>query len=56
VPLLPGRDLDERSATGEGIRLVPLETLDRRRYRPLDPEVKPPWRKDAYRNPESGSS
>jgi hypothetical protein len=56
VPLLPGRDLRERTTTGEGIRLVPLETLDRGRYRPLDPEVRPPWRKDAYRDPESGSS
>jgi hypothetical protein len=56
VPLLPGRDLRERSTTGEGLRLVPLETLDRTRYRPLDPEVKPPWRKDPYEDPESGSS
>ena len=56
VPLLPGRDLRERTTTGEGLRLVPLETLERRRYAPLDPDVRPPWRKDAYREPESGSS
>jgi hypothetical protein len=56
VPLLPGRDLHERSTTGEGLRLVPLETLDQRRYRPRDPGVKPPWRKGAYRDPESDSS
>jgi hypothetical protein len=56
VPLLPGRDLHERSTTGEGLRLVPLETLDQGRYTPRDPGVKPPWRKGAYRNPESDSS
>lgn len=26
VPLLPGRDLDERTTTSEGLRLIPLET------------------------------
>ena len=56
VPLIPGRDLDERTTTGEGIRLVPLETLDRRRYVPLDPGVKPPWRKRAYTDPEADES
>jgi len=56
APLIPGRDLDERATTAEGLRLVPLETLDRRRYRPLDPEVKPPWRKRAYDDPESDRS
>jgi hypothetical protein len=56
APLLPGSDFDERTTTGEGLRLVPLETVDRRRYRPLDPEVKPPWRKRAWSNPESGRS
>jgi hypothetical protein len=56
TPLLPGLDLDERTTTAEGLRLVPLETLDRRGYRPLDPEVTPPWRKRAYADPESGRS
>ena len=56
VPMIPGRDLAERSCTGEGLRLVPLETHDRRRYRPLDPRVKPPWRKRAYGDPESDES
>jgi hypothetical protein len=56
VPLVPGRDLKERSSTGEGLRLIPLETLDRRRYRALDPDVTPPWRKDAYTHPESDAS
>jgi hypothetical protein len=56
VPLVPGRNVDERSTTGEGLRLIPLETFDRRRYRPLDPGVKPPWRKKAYTDPESDES
>jgi hypothetical protein len=55
-PLIPGRDLHERSTTGEGLRLVPLETLDRGDYFPLDPGVKPPWRKRAYGDPESDES
>jgi hypothetical protein len=55
-PALPGRDVRERTTTGEGLRLVPLETLDRDGYRSLDPEVLPPWRKPAYRQPESESS
>jgi hypothetical protein len=56
VPLLPGRDLHERITTGEGLRLVPLETLDRRDYRPLDAGVTPPWQKEPYRDPESHGS
>jgi len=57
-PLLPGRDLRERTTTAEGLRIVPLETLRRarRRYRPLDPGIRPPWRKRAYREPESAES
>ena len=46
----------ERTATAEGIRLVPLEGIDRRAYRRLDPDIAPPWEKDAYRNPESPGS
>jgi hypothetical protein len=56
VPQLPGHDLDERTTTGEGLRLVPLETLDARTYRPRDEGVRPPWQKDAYWDPESGES
>ena len=55
-PLLPGRDLHERTTTAEGLRLIPLETLDIRRYRRLDEGVKPPWEKDVYNHPESSGS
>jgi hypothetical protein len=56
IPLLPGHDLNERTTTGEGLRLVPLETLDARGYRPVDEDVRPPWQKDAYWDPESDES
>jgi hypothetical protein len=56
VPLVPGRNLDERSTSGEGLRLIPLETLDRHSYRPLADHVKPPWRKRAYSDPETDES
>jgi hypothetical protein len=52
----PGTDLHERTTTPDGIRLVPLETIDRRSYRPQDDEIAPPWLKEAYRDPESPDS
>jgi hypothetical protein len=56
VPLVPGRDMDERTTSSEGLRLIPLETRDTRGYRPLDEGVKPPWRKRAYTDPEGNGS
>jgi hypothetical protein len=56
VAQLPGRDLHERTTTSEGLRLIPLETHDRRQYRSNGEGIKPPWRKDAYRDPESEES
>ena len=56
VPLVPGRDLNERTTSGEGLRLIPLETRNVDGYRPLDEDVKPPWRKRAYSDPETGES
>jgi len=56
VPQVPGRNLHERSTSGEGLRLIPLETLDRGSYAPLDGDVRPPWEKRAYSDPESGES
>jgi hypothetical protein len=55
-PLLPGRDLHERTTTADGLRLIPLESVDRRGYRPLDDRVKPPWDKNVYEDPESNES
>jgi hypothetical protein len=55
-PLIPGRDLHERTTTSEGLRLIPLETLDTRGYRRLGKHVAPPWEKDVYDDPEEGTS
>ncbi len=55
-PRYPGADIEERTTTGDGLRLIPLERVNRRRYRPLDKGIKPPWRKGVYRDPESPSS
>jgi hypothetical protein len=55
-PQYPGRDLRERTTTGSGLRLYPVETLDQDAYRPLDPKVEPPWLKDAYDDPGTDSN
>jgi hypothetical protein len=55
-PIRPGDGLRERSTTGEGLRLVPLESIDPHTYVPLDPHVLPPWDKDAYLDPLGGTS
>ncbi len=53
---IPAELARERTSTAEGLRLVPLETRDRRGYRPNDDGVTPPWGKEAYREPESDRS
>lgn len=55
-PLYPGRDMRERSTTSPGLRLVPLESIDQRSYRPLAPGIMPPWRKRVYNDPLSDST
>ena len=55
-PELPGRDLRERTTTSPGLRLVPLEAVDREAYRPLDAGIKPPWLKAVYGDPRSDST
>jgi hypothetical protein len=52
----PGRDMRERTTTAEGLRMIPLEGVSPRTYKPIDDDVVPPWRKDAYRDPESDAS
>jgi hypothetical protein len=56
VPLLPGRDLDERTSTAAGLRLVPLESVDTGAYVPLSEHITPPWRKEVYREPLSDAT
>jgi hypothetical protein len=55
-PLRPGAGLHERSTTAPGIKLVPLETLDHKTYKPLKGGIKPPWTKDVYGDPTRDSS
>jgi hypothetical protein len=50
-PQYPGVDLRERTTTAPALRLVPIERLDHRAYRPLDPDISPPWRKRTYDDP-----
>ena len=55
-PAYPGVDLRERTTTAEGLVLVPLATLDRSAYRPLDPDITPPWEKEAWDDPLTDST
>jgi hypothetical protein len=55
-PQYPGVDLRERTTTAAGLRLVPLETLDRSEWVPLDPRHKPPWEKRVYTDPRSNTT
>jgi hypothetical protein len=45
-----------RELLREGLRLIPLETHDRGRYRSHAHGVRPPWHKRAYHEPESDES
>jgi hypothetical protein len=54
-PRIPGVNLRERTSTPGGLKLVPLETLDTRSYRPRG-GITPPWRKKVYRDPRSNST
>jgi hypothetical protein len=56
LPAYPGVDLRERTTTGEGLVLVPLEPLDKGRYRRKDPGISPPWDKDVWDDPRSNAT
>lgn len=55
-PAYPGVDFRERTTGAEGLVLVPLETLDKDSYVPLDPGIVPPWGKDVYTDPRSNET
>ena len=56
-PAVQGIDAHERMTTASGLRLVPLEAIDRRSYRSLRRGGPvPPWRKRVYTNPVSNST
>ena len=54
--LVPGRNLDERTSSGEGVRLIPARDSRPRLLPTVGRGVKPPWRKRAYTDPETGES
>ena len=53
-PSLPGVDLHERTSTAEGLRLVPIESLDWGAYRRLPGGPSPPWEKETWSDLEHG--
>lgn len=55
-PLRPGAGLRERTTSAPNLRLIPLETIDRRSYTPLPGGIKPPWTKRVYTDPTDGTS
>jgi len=56
-PAIQGVDSHERTTTADGLRLVPLESIDPRGYRPLQRDgPSPPWRKEVYGDPLSNST
>ena len=55
-PAYPGVHTRERTTTGEGLVLVPIETLDTGSYRPLDDGITPPWGKKVYDDPLSNAT
>jgi hypothetical protein len=56
-PAREGIDVHERVTTAPGLRLVPLEPIDPRSYRSLQPDGPvPPWGKVVYRDPTSHST
>ena len=55
-PALPGVHTRERTTTGAGLRLIPIETLDTGAYERLDPGIVPPWEKEVYDDPLSNST
>ena len=55
-PLLPGRDLRERTTSAAALELIPIETLPARDLATDFGEIVPPWRKRAYTDPLSDST
>ena len=55
-PLLPGRDLNERTTSAAALELIPIETLDRVDLATDFGDVVPPWLKRAYTDPLSDST
>ena len=52
----PRRAPGERTTAAPGIKLIPLETIDRESYEPAPDGIAPPWTKEVYDDPESDKS
>jgi hypothetical protein len=52
-PLLPGRDLNERTTSAAGLDLIPIETLPPAARRTHFDGITPPWLKEVYVDPLS---
>jgi hypothetical protein len=56
-PTREGVDVHERTTTAPELRLIPLEPIDPRSYRSMEPDGPvPPWGKVVYRHPRSEST
>lgn len=56
-PAVEGVDVHERTTMADGLRLVPLETIDPRSYHSLQRDgPTPPWLKEVYDDPLSNST
>lgn len=55
-PHYPGVDIRERTTTAAGVRLIPIDSLDRDGYEPIDPGITPPWEKEVFHDPRSNST
>jgi hypothetical protein len=55
-PLYPGRDLHERTTSGAGLDLIPIETLPPSVLSDSRFEITPPWLKEVYLDPLSDST
>jgi hypothetical protein len=53
-PVYPGVDFDERTTTAAGLRLVPVEPLAGGSW--AWDGITPPWKKEVYTDPRSGST
>ena len=55
-PLVPGRDIHERTTRASSLELIPIEALGAGDLGTDFGEITPPWRKEVYENPLSDST
>ena len=55
-PVYPGLDVQERTTTGAGLRLVPVRDLEAATGDAMWDRIKAPWDKEVFRDPRSDST